>query len=103
MDWKPGDHWSKHPLVAAGLAAGCGTLPDILEPALHPNHRQAFHSVAFGALLGMGLYKVYCREPGTLPETMMRSAVLVAGTAYLVHLVMDATTRKSLPLLGNLL
>lgn len=51
-DWKEDDHWAKHPLVAAATAAGCGTLPDIIEPALHPNHRQFFHSVLFAAGVG---------------------------------------------------
>lgn len=43
-DWKNDDHWAKHPLLAATTAAGCGTLPDVLEPALLPRHRQFFYS-----------------------------------------------------------
>src|SRR6185437_13064764 len=35
-DWREDDHWAKHPLVAAATAGGCGTLPDVIEPALHP-------------------------------------------------------------------
>jgi inner membrane protein len=101
-DWKPDDHWSKHPIAAAALGAGFGTLPDLLEPALHPNHRQVFHSLAFAALLGFGLYKTYVWQPETKAGNIVRSVALIAGTAYIVHLIMDATTPKSLPLLGQL-
>jgi len=102
VDWKPEDHWLKQPLAAAAVGAGCGTLPDILEPALHPNHRQFYHSVAFAMLLGVGLYKTYCWQPASTSGQLVRSALLIGGTAYLVHLIMDATTQKSLPLLGRL-
>jgi inner membrane protein len=101
-DWRPGDYWLKHPFAAAALGAGCGTLPDLLEPPLHPNHRQVFHSVAFAALLGVGMYKTYCWEPETAGGQLVRSVLLITGAAYLVHLMMDATTEKSLPLLGRL-
>lgn len=101
-DWHPDDHWSKHPITAAAVGAGCGTLPDLLEPALHPNHRQVFHSVAFALLLGFGLYKAYVWQPETVGGHVVRSMALIAGTAYIVHLVMDASTPKSLPLLGRL-
>ncbi len=50
---------SGKPVVHAALAAACGTLPDILEPAFHPNHRQFFHSIGFAGLLGCGLYKLH--------------------------------------------
>ena len=62
-DWKEDDHWAKHPLLAAATAAGCGTLPDVLEPALHPNHRQFFHSFLLATGVGFGLYKLYQWEP----------------------------------------
>jgi len=51
------------PLVHAAMAAVCGTLPDVLEPALHPNHRQFYHSLGFAALLGYGTYKLYKWQP----------------------------------------
>lgn len=101
-DWKPDDHQSKHPVVAAGLGAACATLPDIFEPALHPSHRQFWHSIAFAAVLGCGLYEVYHWEPETDGERIARSLVLIAGCTYLTHLAFDATTPKSLPLLGRL-
>ena len=102
LDWKEGDHWVKHPLVAAGMAASCGTLPDVLEPALHPNHRQFFHSVLFAVGLGVTLYNVHQWEPDTDTGRLVRGLTLIGGAAYLLHLAMDACTRKSLPLLGKL-
>ena len=55
------------PLVAGSLAWLAGTLPDILEPARHPNHRQFFHSLAFAGLVGHGVYKAWKWEPGEMP------------------------------------
>src|SRR5262245_19275414 len=97
-DWKEDDHWAKHPLIAALTAAGCGTLPDVVEPALHPNHRQFFHSFLFAAGVGVALYKVYQWQPKSDGGELLRAAILIGGSAYLVHLAMDAFTRKSLPL-----
>lgn len=37
------------PIVGAGLAVLLTNLPDQMEPATHPNHRQFFHSVACAA------------------------------------------------------
>lgn len=99
--WQPEEHWSKHPLVAACIGAGCGTLPDLLEPATNPNHRQFFHSVAFTVVLGGVAYKVYHWQPETEGEQILRRVLLIAGCAYFVHLLADATTPKSLPLLGR--
>ena len=45
---------------AMGAAAACvPSLPDVLEPALHPNHRKLFHSVIVFAALGYGLNRLY--------------------------------------------
>ena len=88
--------------VAGGLGALCGSLPDVLEPAIHPNHRQFFHSVAFGVLLGRGLLSLYRWQPDDDAGRMLRAIGLVASGAYLTHLVMDATTAKSIPLVGKL-
>ena len=102
VDWKDDDHWAKHPAVAAATAAGFGTLPDVLEPALHPNHRQFFHSVLFAAGVSVALYKLYKWKPETEGGELLRALSLVVGAAYLVHLAMDSLTRKSLPLIGKI-
>ncbi|MDT8405049.1 metal-dependent hydrolase [Sulfuriflexus sp.] len=86
------------PLVHATAAAVCGSLPDILEPAFHPNHRQFFHSFGFAGLLGYGLYKLYQWQPQDEMNKLLKQAGFVVGGAYLVHLAMDATTPKSLPI-----
>lgn len=85
---------------ASVLAAFLGTLPDVLEPATSPNHRQFFHSLAFAAMVGWGLHELWQWEPDEEWQGWLKSGLLVAGGAYLVHLAMDATTDKSLPLLG---
>lgn len=87
------------PLVHASLAACFGTLPDSIEPAYHPNHRQFFHSLAFAGLLGYGLYRLYQWETDDELQKLLKTLGLIAGGAYLIHLAMDATTAKSLPII----
>lgn len=96
----------EHQTVSA--MAGCvggycfATLPDLIEPATSPHHRQFFHSVLFAAMLGFGLYKLYRWEPETPGGQLLRVLALGAGGAYLLHLALDATTKRSLPLIGRL-
>lgn len=50
----------KHTLAPIGgsvLAAICTNLPDILEPATNPHHRQFFHSFAFAVVIGGSMYE----------------------------------------------
>jgi inner membrane protein len=89
-------------LSGAVLAAGCTKLPDVLEPAVHPNHRQFFHGVAFAGLLGTAVYKLYRWEPEHSSEKLLRFSLLVGTSAYLIHLLLDAGTPKSLPLIGKI-
>jgi inner membrane protein len=94
--------------TAAHAVAGCaggycfGTLPDLIEPATSPHHRQFFHSLIFAGVMGYGLYRLYQWEPGSPEFKVIRMIGLIAGGAYLVHLALDATTKRSLPLLGRL-
>lgn len=90
------------PVAASSLAALAGTLPDILEPATSPNHRQVLHGVAFAVAIGYGMYKLYRWEPADEWGKFFRFVGLVIGGAYLVHLAMDACTPASLPLIGKL-
>lgn len=89
------------PLGGAALAAICTNLPDMLEPAIHPHHRQFFHSLAFVGILGLGMCRLYEWDTKTELERQMRFCLLVAGGSYLIHLAMDACTSRSLPLLGK--
>jgi len=94
--------------TAAHVVAGCaggycfGTLPDLIEPATTPQHRQFFHSLIFAAGIGYGLYRLYQWEPNAPELKVLRMIGLIAGGAYLVHLAFDATTKRSLPLVGRL-
>lgn len=93
---------TSRPFVAACIGATCGTLPDLLEPAIHPNHRQFFHSLLCAGLIGTGLYGLYKWKPETDGEEILRFLLLVAGGAFLTHLAMDAFTSKGLPLMGRI-
>lgn len=86
------------PLVVGGLAWLAGIFPDILEPARHPNHRQFFHSLVFAGVVVYGTYKAYQWEPESETQEWLRIAGIAIGCAYLVHLAMDATTPKGLPI-----
>ena len=89
--------------AAFGLGGYCfATLPDLVEPATSPHHRQFFHSVLFAVALGYGLYKLYEYEPQSTIGEVARLAGLIAGGAYLIHLALDATTKRSLPWVGRL-
>lgn len=90
------------PVIGGGLGALLGTLPDIIEPALHPNHRQVFHSVACYAGLAYLARRLYVWEPTNERQQVMRKMALIAISAYLIHLSMDALTSKSLPLVGKI-
>lgn len=86
-------------LAAAGIAYMSGTLPDILEPAYHPNHRQFCHSLVFAGMVCFGMYKTYRFKPETTMQEWLRFTALAIGGAYLMHLIMDGTTPKGLPIL----
>lgn len=90
-----------HPLVGATATTLLASLPDMVEPAIHPHHRQFFHSILFAGALGYGVYKAYQWQPETVTEEWLRIAALVCGAAYLLHLAADFTTARSLPLIGK--
>ena len=83
---------------------GCvgGKLPDLLELAIHPNHRQFFHSVTVMILVTIGLGKIYRWQPEEPLEKLIRGLVLLGGVGYLSHLLCDSTTPKDLPFVGKL-
>lgn len=85
--------------LKATAAYAAGTLADILEPACNPNHRQFFHSLGFAGILAYGLYKAYKWQPTKKNHKVLRDALMIIGGAYLVHLVMDSSTPKGLPII----
>ena len=85
--------------LAMGTAAALlPSLPDVLEPAINPNHRRYFHSVTFAIAVGYGLHKAYKWEAQKPWERLARMVALAAGAAYLAHLARDVFTARSLPL-----
>lgn len=90
------------PLWGALLSAACTNIPDLLEPATHPHHRQFFHSLVFAGFTAWGLHKVYEWEPETEFDKAIRFCVLVGGASVLMHLILDSATPRSLPIIGKL-
>ncbi|OMH28074.1 metal-dependent hydrolase [Motiliproteus sp. MSK22-1] len=91
-----------NPVTSAMIGGICGKLPDLLEPAIHPNHRQFFHSVALLGTMTYSLKRIYDWEPETDLKKVLRSVLIIGGTAYVGHLVLDSLTKKSLPTIGKL-
>lgn len=99
---KNGNSTATKPVAAAAIGALCGTLPDLLEPACNPNHRQFFHSLACAGIVGAACYRLHQWEPQTSGEEIVRFLLLGIGGAFLIHLAMDAFSPKRLPLIGKL-
>ena len=89
-----------NPILGGVAAAVFTNLPDLLEPATSPNHRAFFHSIAFAAIVGACFHRLNQWQPETDSERFWRDAAMLAALAYLIHLAMDITTPKSLPLFG---
>lgn len=95
-------------LLGIGISALASRLPDILEPATSPNHRRFFHSVAFLALVTIaccGVWKKLQRmgeeretESTALSELVV-TLFLVGLLCVVLHLILDSSTRKSLPII----
>ena len=92
-----------HPLVnpITAIPAGMvlGRVPDMLEPAINPNHRKFFHSLLMLGLVCYGAKKLYDWEPNEDWQKLVRGALLIAGGSYAVHLLADGMTPKSLPVI----
>ena len=74
--------------VCAFAASAAALLPDLLEPATTPNHRQFCHSVAMAAIVTYAITGRHTKNisPGDL------ALLTVIGMGYLSHLAADATT-----------
>lgn len=116
-------------VVGAALGATCGgVLPDVLEPALSPDHRQFAHGMlptAAVAWFGKGKHREGCEAlyawaksapiPGEAAQadsgqndTPRWLRFVIAGffralpVGYVSHLIADAATPRGLPVLGRL-
>ena len=90
-----------HPVLAGIVGAAAACLPDLLEPALTPHHRQFCHSVAFAAAMAVGLKSIYDWNPPIDGQRFLRDVLLAIGLGYLSHLGADATTAAGLPWVGS--
>lgn len=81
-------------LLAAGGGMIGGLLPDVLEPAIHPNHRRFFHSYVATALLAHA-NRYVSRHMQMPAET--RAAIHLVSLGFVSHLATDAHTPKGLP------
>lgn len=99
----PEDHQKgiAHPLAGGAASALLASLPDAIEPAVHPHHRQFFHSLAFAGMVGYGLHRAYHWKPESDGQELLRAAALLVGSAYLLHLAADFFTARSIPVLGR--
>ena len=82
-------------LELAGYGAIGGTIalvPDMIEPASHPNHRAFFHSATCG---GIAVYAPH-GEHAQKWEPAARHLAQSVCWCYVSHLEADATTPKSL-------
>lgn len=78
-----------------GGVIGAG-MPDWIEPAVNPHHRSFMHSVTGGGFSVSFLQKLLKnKEIHPLIRSFLRSALV----GYLSHLVTDAFSPKSLPLI----
>jgi len=85
-------------VLLSGLCGIIGAaLPDILEPATNPHHRSLFHSFATGTVNGFGFNAT--NKSTTLAEPM-KVALRALIISYLSHLILDATTPRSIPFLA---
>jgi membrane-bound metal-dependent hydrolase YbcI (DUF457 family) len=78
--------------ICALAGASAALLPDILEPATSPNHRQFCHSVTAAALVA---YSISGRHTDTW-STETKKLVAALGMGYLSHLMLDGGTPKSI-------
>jgi len=86
-------------LACAGVGTVASMIPDIIEPAITPNHRSLAHSVTAGSALLRFATDRCCTENRNWEE--LQKILWASATAgYLSHLVADGCTPRSLPLLS---
>ena len=82
--------------ISVGVGVVGASLHDIMEPAIHPNHRAFFHSVAFNGVLAVSVRSGWLSPTITLDKKIL---LTVAGLACLSHPCLDAFTPKGLPII----
>ena len=84
-------------LLGMGLVGGvAGLLPDIIEPATSPNHREIAHSFTALVAISSGINRL--KENQNL-ESTQKELLLALAFGYGSHLLLDAGTPASLPVI----
>ena len=86
-------------LVSTGIGMLAAAAPDVLEPAVSPNHRAFGHSLTLGAGLVRLALTQCSKESGSWQE-IEKILLAVALVSYLSRLVADGCTPRGLPLLS---
>lgn len=89
---------SKEPITAESACAAFfggaigAAIPDLLEPAVHPNHRRFFHSVVFnGGVVHATLKSM--EQPRTLERVFGESIAI----GNITHVAQDSQTPAGIP------
>lgn len=96
---KDTSRFAANPFAGAIVGHFASRIPDLLEPATSPNHREFFHSWVAFSILGCGIYKTYKWKPECEWKKLLKLLLLVGGCAYASHLVLDSRTNRSLPVI----
>ena len=83
----------------AVVSTASSMIPDIIEPALTPNHRSIAHSVTAGSAL-LRLATDRCSIDNRDWQEFDKILLASATAGYLSHLIADGCTPRSLPLLA---
>ena len=84
-------------LLGMGLAGGvAGLLPDIIEPATSPNHRELAHSFATLIAIVAGINNLNERQG---MEAAQKGLWNTLALGYVSHLLLDAGTPAGLPII----
>lgn len=83
--------------LAGGAGATVALLPDVFEPALHPNHRGVLHSYTFAGVLTCATKRVW-ENPALSNDQKIKWSI--GSLAYVSHLFADGQTPRGLPLIS---
>jgi len=81
-------------LACCAVGGAAALIPDMLEPASHPNHRNLFHSLAVAALVAWLISGNHTREYSAGTKALL----LAGGLGWLSHILLDALTPRCVPL-----
>lgn len=101
LDQGEKSEFAHHPIIAATVGAFSGKLPDILEPATSPHHRQFCHSLVVLGSIVYCLKEAYDWRPEDTGGKFLRGMALTIGGGYISHLLLDSTTPMGLPVVGK--